>query len=107
MNGAEIRFRILVRNYDYSFDAGELLDDFRNSLQRIKPFAIVEVAISSKQDPGLNLAKAVQDPFDAKIRRTRRPHGANAGGSQHGNNRFNHVRHKPGNTISRFNTQIP
>ena len=70
------------------------------ALQAIHGLSLEQIAVRRKQDLGLDLAEAVQNPLDAEIRRTGRPGGAQAGGRQHGNNGLGHVGHKADHPFS-------
>src|SRR5262245_47636703 len=66
----------------------------------IKVFAIKKVAWDSDQNFRSNLAKPVNQSLPAEIRRTSRPNGADAGGGQHGNDRFRSIGHDANHPIT-------
>ena len=76
-------------------------------MQRVDGLALKKIPIGGEQHPGLDLSETVQHALDAKIRRTRRPGGSDAGGGQHGNDGLGHVGHKSHHPIPGLNAHVP
>src|SRR3546814_7367548 len=65
------------REDDDALDARHPLRHGRDASQRIMRLAVVEIAVGGEQDPGLDLAEAVEHALPPEIRRAGGPARAN------------------------------
>ena len=70
---------------------------------QLDPLAVVLVAVAGEQHLGFDLAEAVQDTFDAEVRRAGRPDGADPGAAQGGDHGFDAVGHVAGDPVAGLN----
>ncbi len=80
----------------------EMLRYVRNAWQGVDDLAVVVIALDREEDHRLDLAKAVEDALPAEIGRAGRPDRAEAGRSQHEDDRLRHVRHEGRDAIAFF-----
>ena len=81
-------------------DGGHGLAYVACPLAHIETLAGVLIAVAGDEHLGADLAKAVQSPFDAEVRRTGGPDGAEAGGGEHCNHRLGDVRQPARHAVS-------
>ena len=70
---------------------------------QLDPLAVVLVAVAGEQHLGFDLAEAVQDTFDAEVRRAGRPDGADPGAAQSGDHGFDAVGHVASDPVAGLN----
>src|SRR3972149_6174507 len=94
-----------VINQNNLFNRGELVDNSPELFLGVYYFASKKVPIGGKNYLGLDLAEAVERPFDPEVGRTRRPDGSDGGRRQHSDDGFRHVGHKAGYAVALFYPQ--
>ena len=68
--------------------------DLGNARHGIVGLAVVVVALDREQHLGPDLSETVEDPLRAEVGRARRPDCTKAGGGEHEDDGFGHVRHE-------------
>ena len=92
---------------DYDFlHRGQSCQHAADRRQRIQRLAAVEIAVGREQHPRPDLPEAVQHAVDAEIRRARRPHRAEAGRGEHGDDGFRQVRQEAGDPVARADAEL-
>src|SRR5689334_12827638 len=98
---AEGWLRVQIRNDDNALDTGDLLGDFPDARQTVDLLPRITISIRTEQHRRLDLTEAIEHSLYAKVRRARRPRGAEARGRQHRNDGLRDVGHEPGNAVAR------
>src|SRR5277367_1029006 len=89
--------------HDYDpFDAFYPSSQLANPVHRVESLAVVKIAVGDEYDFGLNLPKAIDHAFNAEVRRTGRPDGANRRSRQRADDRFGQIRQIAGNAVALF-----
>ena len=99
---ADIGFLFGIGDNHHLFNGGDLLQNIRDAFKRIELLSLKGISVGSEEDLGFDLTKTVQHALDAEIRGAGRPGGAQARGSQHGDNGLRHIGHEASHAISRL-----
>ena len=95
-----------VADDDHAQHGGQAADDRRDLVGQRQRLAVVPVAIDGEHDLRLDLAEAVEHPFDPEIGRAGRPDGAQARRAQHGDDGLGHVRQVAHDTVAGPDTLV-
>ncbi len=94
-----------VRDVDHVLDAADGLADRRDLWAPIDVLVAVPVAADGEQHLRFDLTEAVDHAALAELARARRPHRAEAGAGEEGDERLRDVRHVPDDAVTRPDAQ--
>ena len=90
--GREVGVRVEVGEDDRALQAWHLRLQLCHGLAAVEVLAAVAVAVDREEDLGLDLGEAVDHAGRAEVRRAARPHRADRGGREEGDDRLGDVR---------------